>query len=64
MERAMSGAKGCSSFQGTLIPHEVKKSKVLIILGPFLTIEYFCLITEINTAPAGLSLQGYYEKGL
>ena len=38
--------------------------KILIILGPFLTIEYFCLITEINTAPARSSLQGYYETGL
>ena len=38
--------------------------KILIILGPFLTIEYFCLITEINTAPAGSSFQGHYEKGL
>ena len=38
--------------------------KMLIILGPFLTIEYFCLITEINTAPAGSSFQGHYEKGL
>ena len=39
-------------------------AKILIILGPFLTIENFCLITEINTAPAGSSLQGYYETGL
>ena len=39
-------------------------TKILIILGPFLTIEYFCLITEINTATAGSSLQGYYETGL
>ena len=39
-------------------------SKILIKLGPFLTIEYFCLITEINTAPAGSSFQGHYEKGL
>ena len=38
--------------------------KILIILGPFLTIEYFCLITEINTAPAGSSFQGHYDKGL
>ena len=38
--------------------------KILIILGSFLTIENFCLITKINTAPAGLSLQGYYETGL
>ena len=38
--------------------------KILIILGPFLTIEYFCLITEINTVPAGSSFQGHYEKGL
>ena len=40
------------------------KTKILIILGSFLTIEYFCLITEINTAPAGSSFQGHYEKGL
>ena len=60
----MSGAKGCSSFQGTIIPHEVKKSKVLIILSPFLTIEYFCLIIEIYTAAAGSILQGYYMTGL
>ena len=39
-------------------------TKILIILGPFLTIEYFCLITEINTAAAGSRLQGYYETGL
>ena len=38
--------------------------KIPIILGPFLTIEYFCLITEINTAPAGSSFQRNYEKGL
>ena len=43
---------------------DIEKSKILIILGPFLTIENFCLITEINTAPAGSSLQGYYETGL
>ena len=42
----------------------VTQTKILIILGPFFTIENFCPITEINTAPAGSSLQGYYETGL
>ena len=46
---------------GDLLDH---LGKILMILGPFLTIEYFCLITEINTAPAGSSFQGHYEKGL
>ena len=41
-----------------------ESTKILMILGPFLTIENFCLITEINTAPAGSSFQGHYEKGL
>ena len=36
--------------------------KILIIQGPFLTIEFFCLITEINTAPAGSSFQVTYAE--
>ena len=62
--RGVNPLLGVHHYQKQIIALTNTVHKILIILGPFLPIEYFCLINEINTAPAGSSSQGNYEKGL